>query len=523
MVTVYIVPHDSEMIKTAKVVGEVASGISLGIALFTPIAQMGTQQTLAAILHVCAMKSQESVKKSISKVMSPLMVPGIASPNLSALVGNLIILTSVCIFTFAIHKAAPQIVKEYITWPYYLWQVISFLHQGTIFHSVHLVGNSDSEAGLKVFGVLVTLLYGVAGPYAMWRWHCRNKFEFRTHEAFRATCVGKYFVTHGSWGGNALDNHYGVILNDLSNVYALEWMIIFPAFNFIVCVIAAIQVDTSTGCKIQNTILGLLMIAFAVLHVIMLPRRSLYLNSCAMVSYLFLAVYTFAQAFTPFGAPPMIMIISGIVNTVAGVIAFFLSTYEAWKIRPVVWPEGEDKIPPKETEMEERLVPSRSDPEPTSSGHHYISFQDAVNTLPNFPLELCSTVLPSGAKPVQLWRKVRTVAVPQHNTIGHGEHAHQHHQHHQQPIIESGAAQQDPNSRYVTFVHASKTRRHEDFPFQLCSTTPVPRQQFEHSPSMGPPLVPQHIIEFREAQRRDPHFGKTRYEYFTPNPDVDGL
>ena len=127
VVTVYIVPHDSEMIETAKVVGEVASDVALGIALFTPIAQMGTQQNLAAILHVCATKSQESVKKSVSKVMAPLMVPGIASPSLSALVGNVIILASVFILCFATHKAAPQIVKD----------------QGTIFHNVHLQRTSD--------------------------------------------------------------------------------------------------------------------------------------------------------------------------------------------------------------------------------------------------------------------------------------------------------------------------------------------------------------------------------------------
>ena len=168
VVTVYIVPHGFEMIKTAKVLGEVASDVALGIALFTPIAQMGPQQNLAAISHVCATKSQETVKKSISKVMAPLMVPGIASPDLSALLGNFIILASVFILCFAIHKAAPQIVRDYITWPRYLWQALSFLHMGTIFHSVHLVINSE-DVGLKILGVLVTLLYGVAGPFDMWR------------------------------------------------------------------------------------------------------------------------------------------------------------------------------------------------------------------------------------------------------------------------------------------------------------------------------------------------------------------
>ena len=39
------------------------------------------------------------------------------------------------------------------------------------------------------------------------------------------------------------------------------------------------------------------------------------------------------------------------------VIAFLVSQYEVWKVQSVVWPESEDKIPPKATEMEERLLP----------------------------------------------------------------------------------------------------------------------------------------------------------------------
>ena len=451
-------------------------------------------------------------------MMAPLIVPGIASPNLSALVGNVIILASVFILCFAIHKAAPQIVRDYITWPYYLWQVLSFLHQGTIFHSVHLVRNSE-DVGLKILGVLVTLLYGVAGPFAMWRWHCRNKFQFRTHEAFRVTGFGKYFMTHGSWGGNALNNHYGAILGDLSNAYALQWMIIFPAFNLIVCVVAAIEVDTSTGCKIQNTLLGLLMIAFAVLHVIMLPRRSLYLNSCAAVSYFLLAVYTFAQAFAPFGAPPVIMIICGIFNTVAGVIAFLASTYEALKVRPVVWPESEDKIPPIETEMEERLVPSRSlgpypfsaprfpDPEPSSSVR-YITFQEAVDTRPDFPLELCSTVLPSGAKPVpgktappvarqQFGQSATIPAVPQHHTIDHGGHAYHHHQHHQHHQHN----QQHHPQQQLHGHHGTPPPPHA-YPGHIGH---MHHESHHHHNQPQQGGWPMHILEFRERQRRDPN------------------
>ena len=87
----------------------------------------------------------------------------------------------------------------------------------------------------------------------------------------------------------------------------------------------------------------------------------------------------------------------GIFNTAAGVIAFLVSTYEVRIVRPAVWPEIEDNIPPKETEMEARFMPSRSlgpfpfsDPEPTPS-LNYTSFQHAVDTRPDFPLELSTT------------------------------------------------------------------------------------------------------------------------------------
>ena len=346
--------------------------------------------------------------------MAPLKIPGIASPNLSALVGNVIILASVCILSFAIHKAAPQFVTKWIPWPYYLWQALFVLHQGTIFHSIELVSNSENF-GLTLIGVFVTLVYGILGPITMWIWHCseknKNRLQFRTHENFRVTSFGKFFMMYGSWGGNVLNGRYGVFLGDLNNTYVRQWMVVYPAFNLCVCVVAAIHAETAMACKIQNSFLGLITLVFALLHIILMPRRSVYLNSCAMVSYLLLAIYVFAQAFVPFGAPPVIMVICGIFNTAAGVIAFLVSTYEVWIVRPVVWPESEDKIPPIETEMEEQLVPSRSlgpfpfsaprfpDPE-LSSSFRYTTFQEAVNTRPDFPLELCSTVLPSGAKPV---------------------------------------------------------------------------------------------------------------------------
>ena len=50
VVTLYIIPHDPGMLETAKVVGEVASTVALGIALFCPAAQITPQQDLAAIL-----------------------------------------------------------------------------------------------------------------------------------------------------------------------------------------------------------------------------------------------------------------------------------------------------------------------------------------------------------------------------------------------------------------------------------------------------------------------------------------
>ena len=70
------------------------------------------------------------------------------------------------------------------------------------------------------------------GPIAMWIWHCsekrKNKIKFQTHEDFRATNFGKFFMTYGSWGGNVLNDRYGVILGDLNNTYVRQWMVVFP-------------------------------------------------------------------------------------------------------------------------------------------------------------------------------------------------------------------------------------------------------------------------------------------------------
>ena len=59
-----------------------------------------------------------------------------------------------------------------------------------------------------------------------------------------------------------MTDKYGTLaLLHAASTYVRQWTIVFPVLNLSVCVVAAIQVDTSMGCKIQNTILGLLMIA----------------------------------------------------------------------------------------------------------------------------------------------------------------------------------------------------------------------------------------------------------------------